>query len=86
MKALPSTSMNNTVSLLPQPSTSSAVAAIKDSNGLNRKRGRPKEDVGPEKIEGMIEKPKVAKKEKKEEFEMFLDSSQTSFNDSTDSK
>ena len=82
MKALPSTSMNNTVSLS-QPSTSSAVAAVKDSNGLNRKRGRPKEDVGSEKVEEIMEKPKVAKKE---EFEMFLDSSQTSFDDSTDSK
>ena len=82
MKALPSTSMNNTVSLS-QPSTSSAVAAVNDSNGLNRKRGRPKDDVGSEKIEEIMEKPKLAKKE---EFEMFLDSSQTSFNDSTDSK
>ena len=82
MKVLPSTSMNNTLSLS-QPSTSSVVAAIKDSNGLNRKRGRPKDDVGSEKIEEVMEKPKVAKKE---EFEMFVDSSQTSFNDSSDSK
>lgn len=82
MKVLPSTLMNNTLSLS-QPSTSSAVAAIKDSNGLNRKRGRPKDDVGSEKIEKVMEKPKVAKKE---EFEMFVDSSQTSFNDSSDSK